>query len=105
MIVPSPGPSSFEPHQAAALALPASFLFGLALVVELLAAAERDFDLRAPLVVEEQLERHDGHALAVDRYRELVDLATVQQQLARPLRRMIEPAGLEVFRDVGVDQP
>jgi hypothetical protein len=89
MIVP-PRPSSLEPHQAAAFALPAALLFRLALVVEFLAAAERDLDLGAPLVVEEQLERHDGHALTVDRSRELVDLATMQQQLARALRRMVE---------------
>src|SRR5208282_3084097 len=92
---PSDKPSSLEPHQAAAFALPAALLFRLALVVEFLAAAERDLDLGAPLVVEEHLERYDGHALAVDRGGELVDLATVQQELARSLRRMIEPAGLE----------
>src|SRR4030081_2261356 len=115
MIVPSSRASSFgalsdrasssrvstlEPHQAAALAVPAALLFGLALVVELLAAAERDLDLGAPLGVEEYLERDDGHALAVHRGRELVDLTTVQQQLARPLRRVVETARLEVFGDI-----
>src|SRR5450631_341182 len=109
MIVPkscaSESASALRPHQAAAFAVPAALLFGLSLVVKLLAAAERDLDLGAPLVVEEHLERDDGHALAVDRGRELVDLAPVQQQLARPLRRVVETARLEVFGDIGIDQP
>jgi hypothetical protein len=33
------------------------------------------------------------------------DLTAVQQQLARPLRRVIETIGLQIFRNIGVDQP
>ena len=54
--------------------------------------AERDLDLGAALLVEIKLERHDGHALALDRAGQLVDLALMQQQFARPLRRVIEAA-------------
>ena len=37
--------------------------------------------------------------------RQLVDLALVQQQLARPLGLVIEAVGLTVLGDVRVDQP
>jgi len=29
----------------------------------------------------------------------------VQQQLARPFRLVVEAVGLEIFRNVGIDQP
>ena len=61
--------------------------------------------LARPFLVEIELERHDGHALALDRADQPVDLALVQQQFARPLRRMIEAARLQIFRNVGIDQP
>src|SRR5581483_7256600 len=96
---------SLEAEQAAALAIPASFLQRFALVVQLLAAAERYLDLRAALVVEIDLQRNDGHALALHGARKLVDLALVQQELARALGRVIEAVRLQIFRDVGVDQP
>src|SRR5664279_4088781 len=73
-------------HQPAAFAVPGAFLQGLALVVQLLAFAQRDRDLGTALLVKIQLERHDSHALALDRAGQLVDLADMQQQLARPLR-------------------
>ena len=69
---------------------PMSASFGLALVVQLLAAAERDLDLGAALFVEIELERHDRHAFPLDRAGSLLICALMQQQLARPLRRMIE---------------
>src|SRR5262245_8297034 len=73
--------------------------------MQLLAARHRDLELRPSLLIEIELERNDGHALAVHRAGELVDLALVQQELARAFRRMIETAALQVFRDVGVDEP
>src|ERR1051325_456037 len=97
--------SLFLPQQPAPLARPVALLLGLTLVVQLLALGQRDLDLGAALVVEIDLERHDGHALALDRTHQLVDLAAMQQELARPLRRMVEATGLLVFGDVGVDQP
>src|SRR5947207_15003327 len=83
-------------HQAALFARPVAFLLGLALVVQLLALGKRELDLGSALVVEIELERHQRHALALDRADQLVDLALVQQQLARALLRMIEAAGLHV---------
>src|SRR5215510_12195537 len=97
--------SALGPQQPPALALPGALLLGLTLVVELLAARERELDLGAALLVEIELERHQRHALALDCARELVDLALVQQQPARPLGEMVEAAGLQVFGNVGIDQP
>src|SRR5262245_46965296 len=61
-------------QEPAALALPAALLLGLALVVKLLAAGERDLDLGAALLVEIELERHERHALTLDGAHQLVDL-------------------------------
>src|SRR5437868_3357173 len=84
--------SALVPHQPAALARPVALLLGLALVVQLLALGERDLDLGATLVVEIDLQRHDRHALALDRSHQLVDLPPVQQELARTFLRVIELA-------------
>src|ERR1700728_541110 len=93
------------PQQPPALAGPPALFLGLALVVELLAAREGKLDLGAALFVEIELERNERHALALDRADEFVDLALMQQQLARPFRRVIGAVGLQVCRVVGVDQP
>src|SRR5262245_61283397 len=58
---------SFVAQQAAALALPGALFFGLTFVMQLLAARDRDLELRPPLLVEIELEGNDGHALTVDR--------------------------------------
>src|SRR3989304_6172433 len=55
------------PHEPAAFALPGAFLFGLALVVQLLALGKRELDLGAAFFIEIELERHHRHALALDR--------------------------------------
>src|SRR6266853_6294886 len=93
------------PQQSAALARPVALLLALALVVQLLALGERNLDLGAAFVVEIDFQRHDRHTLALDRADQLVDLALMQQELARPLRLMVVAAGLLVLRDVGVEQP
>src|ERR1044071_4229263 len=93
------------PQQASLFAIPVALLLGLALVVQLLALGERQLDLGAALVVEIELERHQRHAFALDRADQLADLALVQQQFARTLRRVIEAPGLQILGDVGVDQP
>src|SRR5262245_47012783 len=97
--------SALGPQQPATLALPTALLFGLALVVQLLAARERELDLGAALGVEIELERHERHAIALDRPHQLVNLPAVQEQFAHALGRMIEAAGLQVFGDVGIDEP
>src|SRR6266478_7886019 len=96
---------SLGPQQPSALALPAALLLGFALVVQLLAAGERKLELGAALLVEIKLERHERHSLALDRAHKLVDLAAVKQELAHALGRMVEAAALQVFRNVGVDEP
>src|SRR5262249_41533483 len=101
----APGRLSLGPQQPSALALPAALLLGLALVVQLLAAGERKLELGASLLVEIELERHERHSLALDRAHELVDLPAVQEELAHALGSMVEAAALQVFRDIGVDQP
>src|SRR5437660_11980489 len=54
--------SPLRAQQPAALALPAALLLGLALVVQLLAAGERQLHLGAPLLVEIELDQHERHA-------------------------------------------
>jgi hypothetical protein len=66
---------------------------------------ERKLDLGAALFVEIELERNERHALAVHRARELVDLPPVQQKLAGAFRGVVEASTLQVFGDVGVDEP
>src|SRR5262245_47499480 len=98
-------PLSLLTQQPAALALPAPLAFRLPLVMQFLAAGERDLDLGAALVVEIELQRDDRHAFAFNRTCKLVDLALVQQELAWPLGRVIEAARLQVLGNIGIDQP
>src|SRR5215472_6429303 len=93
------------PQQPPALPFPTALLFSFTLVVQLLAAGECQLELGAALVVEIKLERHQRHSLALDRTHEPVDLATVQQELADTLRRVVEATALQVFRDICVDEP
>ena len=81
------------------------FFVGLALVVELLAARQRQFDLGAALFVEIKFQRDERHALPLDRADQPADLPLMQQQLARTFRRVIESVGLQIFRNIRVDQP
>src|SRR5947209_7173995 len=92
-------------QQARPLALPVAVLDRLPLVVRLLAGRESDLDFRPAALVEIDLQRHDGAALALDGADQHVDLALVQQQLARPLALVIEAVAGGVFGDVGIDQP
>src|SRR5690606_26920378 len=78
---------------------------GFALVVILLALAQTDENLGAPLVVEEQLERHNGIAGAGDFLIELGELLFRYQEFTRAALFMIEAVGLQIFGDMGVDQP
>src|SRR3954451_1712659 len=92
-------------QQPAALALPTALLLGFALVVQLLAAREPYLDLGAAFFIEVELERHQGHSLALDRPHELVDLGSVKEKLADALGGMIKTAALEIFRNIGIDEP
>src|SRR5262249_37452095 len=92
-------------QQPPALALPTAPLLAFALIMQLLAARERKLELGAALLVEIELQRHQRHSLALDRAHELVDLAAVKEELAHAFGRMVEAATLQIFRDVGIDQP
>ena len=74
-----PAPSGGQ--QARALALPVAILDRLALVVRLLALGQRDLDLGAAALVEIDLQRHDGAALALDGADQLVDLRVCSSSL------------------------
>src|SRR5262249_56858751 len=93
------------PQAPSALPLPAALFLGFTLVVQLLAARERKLEFGAALLVEIKLERDQGHALALDGAHKLIDLAAVKQELAHALGRMVETAALQVFRNIGVDEP
>jgi hypothetical protein len=86
-------------------ALPVARLFGIALVVQLLAPGQRKLDLRPAAPVEIDRERDQRHALAADSNAHLVDLALMKQQLAGPLGLVIMAIAMAEFRDVRVDQP
>ena len=76
----------------------------LALVEAVLAARERDLDLRM-WAVEVDARRHDGQAALLDLADEAIDLALVGQQLARAFGVVVLAAGGAVGRDVDVVQP
>ena len=92
-------------HQPAAFALPVACLLALALVVDLLALGERNLDFRPPPLIEVEFQGHDGHAVALHGADQPVHLTAVQEKLSRALRLVVEAVGLQIFRDVGVDQP
>src|SRR5690348_6213176 len=79
-------------EQAPLLPLPVAFLDRIPLVVRLLAAGERDLDLRLSLRVEIDGQRDDGQALPVDRAMQFVDLALLQEQLSPAARFVVHPA-------------
>ena len=96
--------ATLVPHQPRLVALPVALLFGLALVVQLLALGDAQFQLGDALGVEIELQRDQRHAFALDGDGQLGGLALVHQQLARALGLVVEAAGLGVFGDIGVDQ-
>src|SRR5690606_34344055 len=68
---------------------PVALLLRLALVMQLLAARHRKFELGAAAIVEIDLERHHGHALALDSLGEPGHFPLVEQELAPPTRLVI----------------
>ena len=54
------------PQQPRLVALPVALLFGLALVMQLLALGDAQFDLGPALGIEIHLQRNQRHALALD---------------------------------------
>src|SRR5690349_15667231 len=96
---------SAGPHQAAFLPAPIALLLAFALVVKFFALGHRQKKLGAAAFVEIKFERDQRHAFAIDRAHEPIDLLSVQQELARTFRLVVEAVALQIFRDVGVDQP
>src|SRR6516164_745080 len=97
--------SSFATQQPAPLALPAALLLGFPLIVQFLSPRQRKLELGASLVIEIEFQGNERHALALDRADELTDLPAMQKKLARALGSMIEAAALQIFGDIGIDQP
>ena len=73
------------PHGAIGVALGVALRDGVALVVRALAARDGELDL-GPAVFEVEAERDERHALLGDRTVDLVDLALVEEELARSYR-------------------
>jgi len=97
--------SSLVAQQPAFLAAPVALLFDLALVVQLLAAREREAQLRPAAIVEIDAQRHDRHALALDRLRKLRQLALLEQKLPQALGLVVEAIARLIFGDRRVDEP
>lgn len=77
------------------------FLEGLALVIELFAATDTDFEFGAT-VFEVDLGRHQGQTAFIDFACQFDDLFVVQKQFAHSGRVMIFAAGLLIGADVHV---
>src|SRR3546814_9320726 len=86
------------------LAIPVAFLLGLALVVQLLAAGERNFHLGPAALVKVHGQRHQGYAPATQAPDKLTDLLALQQQLALAPRLVVEAVGAVIFRDMAEDR-
>src|SRR5690606_30727170 len=98
-------PSAPLAQQPRLVALPVAVLDGLSLVVGLLALRQGELDLRPPSRVEVDRQRDQRHPLALDRADHLLDLAPMEQQLARPFRLVIETVAVAELGNVRVDQP
>ncbi|MND67168.1 hypothetical protein D3C80_585740 [compost metagenome] len=73
--------------------------------MQLLALGECELQLGPALFVEIDFQRHERHAFAVDAVTQTTDLALRQEQLAAAARLVVEAVGLQIFRQVAVDQP
>src|SRR6266516_7273757 len=77
---------------------------GAPLVTQLLAPPDRDFRLHLA-VLEVEAGRHEGEALFAHLRVEPVDLAPVQEELARPVGLVILAVARAVLRHVQADEP
>lgn len=80
------------------------FLLRLALVVQLFALGDTEFDLRSA-VLEIDLQRHQREALLRRFAGKPVDLPAMQQQFPDTLWFVIEPIAHFVFGDFAADEP
>src|SRR5882724_375873 len=72
-------------HDPAFVALPVAVLFGVALIVLLLALGEADLQFRAALLPV-QLQRHHGVTAPLHRADQMVEFAPIEKQFARTRR-------------------
>src|SRR6266545_1893033 len=92
-------------HDALDVAFRLAFGDIFALIVELLAAREAQFDLGAP-ALEIEPQRDERETLSLDLAGDALDLAAVQQQLARAGRFMVEISSrLLVRRNMHIVEP
>src|SRR5579884_1681664 len=103
---PTPAASRLPPGSELTLHLPLRVARSdvATLVAQLLAARERELHLHLPLP-EVEARRHDRVPLLAHLAVHAVDLATVQQQLARPVGIVVRTVALRVLRDVQPVQP
>ena len=85
--------------------VPVPSFLGFTLVVELLAPGKGKVQLRTTALVEIDLQRYERHAFALHGSDQLAYLVLVEKQLASSTRLVIEAVGLQIFRDMGIDQP
>lgn len=97
-------PARQKPSDARQVAADRLLLQRVALVVQLLAAADAEIDLDAP-VLEEHLQRHERQSLRLGLQLEVEDLLRVHEQLALALRLVVEPVAEAVARDVRPQEP
>src|SRR5690606_10221957 len=91
-------------HRAVDLTLRVTLRRGLTLVVELLAPRHADIDL-CPAVLQAHAQRDKRHPLLLRRPNQVVDLTTMREELARPIRIMVRPATVRIRRNMAADQP
>ena len=95
----SPAPSATAAHFAVDLPLGFPVLCGLALVVGLLAATDTNLDLDLPLLIEIDLQGHDGQTFFLHLDAQLICFSLVNQKLPFASRLMIGVSAMAVFRD------
>ena len=72
--------------------------------MQLLALGQTELQLHPALFIEIELGRDQRLPLTANRAEEPIDLAAMEQQLARAARLVIEPVRRPIFRNIGVDQ-
>ena len=85
-------------QQSAFLALPIAALLRFALIMQFLAARERQLQLCASSVVEIDPQRNERHAFALDGADKLARFALMEEQLSRAARLMVQAICLRDIR-------
>ena len=86
-------------HLLACFSLDRLLLFGLTLVVKLLAFSQSNFAF-GPTTVKKNLDRHQRHSALGGSSNQFADFASVQQEFSRPEGIMVHPVAVTVRADV-----